>query len=146
MKKILLSLAVVGAFAAAAAPAAAQPWPQSWNGDGQYRTEHERDRSGRLTASYVDSLDWKITNAAREGRISWDQARDLRRQVHQVRPLAWRVQTGDADRWEVVRLERVVSHIERTMDARGWRGRDSDPRYGDQRYDGQRYGDDAWRR
>jgi hypothetical protein len=120
MKKILLSLAAVGALAAGAAPAAAQPWRGDY--DGGY---HESYR-GRLTTAYVDSLDWKIRNAAREGRISWGEARELRGEFREVQPIAWRVETGRADRWETMRLQRTVDHIEWAVhrgdrDGYGWR-------------------------
>jgi len=105
MKKILLSLAALGLVATAAAPAAAQPWRGGYDG---YRQPYE----GRLTTAYVDSLDWKIRNAAREGRISWGEARELRGEFREVQPIAWRVETGQANRWETMRLQRTVDHIE----------------------------------
>ena len=137
MKKILLSLAAVGAIAAAAAPAAAQ----SWDGhDAGYRGGgYESDRGGQAQTPYLDRLNWKILRAAREGRISPDDARELRREVREVQPLAWRVQTGRADRWEVARLERRVGRIERVVDNRGWRDRDDRRGYdNDDRNDGWR--------
>lgn len=110
MKKILLALAAASAVAAAAAPAAAQPWrdygPEAGRGD------HQPYHAGRLTTGYVDSLDWKIRNAAQEGRISWREARELRGEFREVQPIAWRVQTGEASRWEARRLQRTVDHIE----------------------------------
>lgn len=119
LKKTLLSIAALGAAAAVAAPAAAQPWRDYDHGrDGGY---HQAYGYGRLTTSYVDGLDWKITNAAREGRISWGEARELRREFREVQPIAWRVQTGEASRWEAARLDRTVSRIERAV---------SQPRYG----------------
>jgi opacity protein-like surface antigen len=102
MKKLLLSLAAVAALGAAAAPAAAQPYG--------YRYDH--GGYGRLDTSYVDGLEWKITAAARDGRISWGEARALKGELRDVQPLAWRVQTGQARGWEVARLQRAVSHIE----------------------------------
>ena len=105
MKNVLLSLAALAAVGAAAAPAAAQPW----RGD---HARYESHAPYRLTTSYVDGLEWKINNAAQEGRISWGEARELRREFRQVRPLAWRVQTGEARPWEVERLDRAVTHIE----------------------------------
>jgi hypothetical protein len=136
MKKILLSLAAVGAIAAAATPAAAQ----SWGGhDGGYRGGYDADRGGQIQTPYLDRLNWKIVRAAREGRISWDDARELRREVREVQPLAWRVQTGQADRWEARRLERRVSRIERVVDNRGWGDRDDRRAYdNDDRNDGWR--------
>ena len=138
MRKILLSLAAAVAVAAAAAPAAAQDYGR-YGGYGGYGGYHQDYRTGRLTTPYVDSLDWKIVNAAREGRISWGEARDLRREFRQVQPIAWRVQTGEARPWEVARLDRVVSRIEAAVGRGGyaWRGD----------YDGRRYGYDRdWQR
>jgi len=105
MKNVLLSLAALAAVGAAAAPAAAQPW----RGEA---IRHEAHAPYRLTTAYVDGLEWKINNAAQDGRISWGEARELRREFRQVRPLAWRVQTGEARPWEVERLDRAVTHIE----------------------------------
>jgi opacity protein-like surface antigen len=108
MKTLLLSLAAVAALGAVAAPAAAQPY-----GDyGRYDHRYEHHGYGRLDTAYVDSLDWKITNAARHGVISWGEARSLRGDLRAVQPLAWRVQTGAARPWEVERLQRTVSRIE----------------------------------
>jgi hypothetical protein len=123
MKKILLSLAAVAALGAAAAPAAAQPW----RGHDDYgRHQSYGGASGRLTTPYVDSLDWKITNAAQEGRISWGEARELRREYLRVKPIAWRVQTGEASRWEVERLDRVVTRVEAAVNQRRYAARDHD--------------------
>ena len=123
MKKILLSLAAVGAVAAAAAPAAAQSWRGYDPDAGRHDGYNQPYRDGRLTTDYVDSLDWKIRNAARDGRISWDQARALRGEVRAVQPIAWRVQTGQASRWETERLERTVDHVEYAVSRGeyGWR-------------------------
>ncbi|MFC3071472.1 hypothetical protein [Phenylobacterium soli] len=131
MKKLLLPLAAVAALGAAAAPAAAQSWGYDHHDRGDY------GYGGRLDTSYVDSLDWKITNAAREGRISWGEARGLKQDLREVQPLAWRVQTGAANRWEAERLERTVAHIEQAVNRGGRYGRydrgDRDDRY--DRYD-----------
>jgi opacity protein-like surface antigen len=116
MKKILLSLAAVAALAAAAAPAAAQEG--RWAGRGGYDYGRHQTYGGapyRLTTPYVDGLDWKIRNAAQEGRISWGEARELRREYLQVKSIAWRVQTGEARRWEIERLDRVVTRIEQAV-------------------------------
>lgn len=123
MNKILLSLAAVAALGAVAAPAAAQPWGgydhryENRSYDRRYDDrgyDHRYDDRGyvRLDTAYVDSLDWKITNAARYGHISWGEARELKGELRDVQPLAWRVQTGQARGWEVDRLQRAVSHIE----------------------------------
>ena len=103
----------------AATTASAQPW-RGHDGYQQY--------NGNLTTSYVDSLEWRINNAAREGQISWGQARQLQRDLSQVQPLAWRVQTGQASQGEHRRLSNVVNRIEaatnnhrRYSDNRRWR-------------------------
>jgi hypothetical protein len=75
------------------------------------------NRNDRLSTAYVDSLNWKINNAAREGRISWREARDLQNELNRVKPLAYRYQTGQARQWEVNRLERTVDRI--TSEVRG---------------------------
>lgn len=129
LKKTLLSLAVLGAVAAAAAPAAAQ----SWRGPEAYRDGGYQEGYGRPVTAYVDGLDWKIVNAARQGRISWDEARDLRHQFREVQPIAWRLQTGEASPWERARLERTVSRIEHEVNAPrwdAWQGRGDDERDG----------------
>lgn len=92
--------------AGVATTAMAQPWHHDYDDDGYRNTD------SRLTTSYVDGLDWKITNAARNGMISWGQARELRGELRSVQPLAWRVQTGQARPWEVNRLENVVNRID----------------------------------
>jgi hypothetical protein len=89
MKMLLIPLA--GALAAAVSPAAAQ---------------------GRLTTAYVDSLEWKIDNAAQAGALSHGQANRLRSELHEAQPLAWRVETGQARGYERHRLQGLVSDIE----------------------------------
>jgi hypothetical protein len=101
-----IGAAVVAMTAASAAPATAQSW--------RHHDGYER----HLTTSYVDGLAWRIDEAARRGVISWGQARNLRAELHQVQPLAWRVETGEASRWEYRRLSRTVDRIE--MMTRGY--------------------------
>lgn len=85
----------------------AQPWDHD-----RYYGGRDHYSDNRLTTSYVDGLQWKINNAARNGVISWDQARDLRMQLRSVQPIAWRAQNGQARPWEVNRLEAVVNRID----------------------------------
>jgi hypothetical protein len=102
------TIALIGASAlavSAVSTAAVQAQPWNHHGYAAYNT-------GRLTTSYVDSLDWKITNAAQRGMISWGEARELRSELRTVQPLAYRVQTGQARPWEVRRLETTVNRIE----------------------------------
>jgi len=65
-----------------------------------------------LTTPYIDSLNWKITEAARAGRISWPEARELRSELRSVHNLAWRNQTGRIDASQHQHLANVVSHVE----------------------------------
>jgi hypothetical protein len=95
---IAASMVAIGG--AAVSTADAQPWRQGYYSD------------NRLSTSYVDGLRWKINNAARQGVISWDEARDLRAQLRDVQPIAYRAQTGQARPWEVNRLAAVVDRID----------------------------------
>lgn len=99
-----------------AAPASAQPW-----------RNYDAPQS-HLTTSYVDSLEWRINNAAWEGRISRGQQRVLLRELRAVQPLAWRVETGQASGWEYRRLSEAVNRIEAATDTYARYGRY--PRYG----------------
>jgi len=98
------SLAIGGV---AVTTAQAQPWHRDH--DRGYENHYS---DSRLTTSYVDGLNWKITNAARQGQISWGQARELRMELRRVQPIAYRVETGQARPWEVNRLEAVVNRID----------------------------------
>lgn len=108
MKNLLLSLAAAAALGLAAAPAAAHSW-----GHDRYDHQHHGGAYGdRLATPYVDGLEWKIRNAARNGWISWGEAHHLLAELRSVQPLAWRYQTGQAARWELRRLASVVDHID----------------------------------
>lgn len=97
---VAIAASTIAIGGAAVTTADAQPWRPAY-------------ADNRLTTSYVDGLGWKINNAARHHVISWREARNLRAQVHNVQPLAWRVQTGRASAWEVRRLENVVDRVDR---------------------------------
>lgn len=123
-------IATIGATAmlmtgAIATTASAQSWRDH---SPRYET------SGRLTTSYVDSLEWRINEAARNRAIPRGEARQLLGELRQVQPLAYRVQTGQASQWEYRRLSNVVSRIERATEGYASNGRY--PRYGynDRRY------------
>jgi len=106
MKNIIIaSTAVLALSGAATTIAQAQPGRF-------YERGHDYRRADRLSTSYVDSLNWQINNAAREGRISWREARALQTQLNQVKPLAYRYQTGQARQWEVNRLQQTVDRID----------------------------------
>jgi hypothetical protein len=128
---VVIGASALSLCAASAVSAQAQPW-------NNYSPAHRDYESRQLNTAYVDSLDWRITNAARQGRISWGEARALRAQFRQVQPIAWRVETGQASRWEYQRLARVVARIEA---ATGGYAANRGPRYG------YGYGNDYdWRR
>jgi hypothetical protein len=112
----LIGASALAVSAASTMTAQAQPWGH-----------HGPAYDSRLNTSYVDSLDWKITNAAQRGMISWGQARELRGELRSVQPLAYRVQTGQARGWEVQRLRNVVDRI----DAATTRYASNDRRYYD---------------
>jgi hypothetical protein len=134
LKKTLLSLAALGAVAGAAAPAAAQSWPGDPDHDRGY---HAAYRYGGPSAGYIDNLDWRIMKAAREHRISWREAGELRADQRLARDLAWQGQTRPLRPWEERRLTVAVQRIEaRTSDYA------DNARYG---Y-GYGYDRDAWRR
>ena len=95
------TLALGGATVATTAQA--QPWHHGYMVD---------RGDSRLMTPYVDGLAWKINNAARQGRISWWQARRLHAELRSVQPLAYRYQTGQARPWEINRLENVVNRID----------------------------------
>ena len=123
MNKLKITTAVAAAAMAvtglAATSATAQPWRDYNRGDyerGDYN-RHDGYRSN-LTSGYVDSLEWRINNAAQEGRIPWGQARELLRELRQVQPLANRVETGRASQWEYRRLSNVVERIEGATSSR----------------------------
>jgi hypothetical protein len=100
--------------------AAAQTW-RDHGSYGDYRNDNRGDyrdngwRGGshrQLNTAYVDSLEWRINHAAQQRQISWGEARELMREYKAVQPIAWRVETGQASRWEYQRLSRVVDRIE----------------------------------
>jgi hypothetical protein len=127
MKTILLSLTAAAALAAAVAPAVAQPY-----GAHQPYAPAYSAAPARPVAA-VDRLDWRIGNSVREHRISWQEARDLRAQLRDVRPIAYRVESGRASGWERQRLDRTLARVEVAVS-----------RYADNdRHDGDRH---DWRR
>jgi hypothetical protein len=110
---------------AAVTTASAQPW----------RDHGPRyESSSRLTSGYVDSLEWRINEAARNRAISWGEARQLLGQLRQVQPLAYRVETGQASQWEHRRLSNVVSRIERSTQGYAYNDRRERYGYNDRRY------------
>jgi len=110
MKTFLLSLTAAAALAAAASPAAAQEW-RDHDGNRQYEQRYDQ-RGDQRTRSVIDRLEWKIANAADQRRITHREARDLRNELRDLRPIAWRVENGRASRMERQRLERGVYRIE----------------------------------
>ena len=133
MKKILLSLAATAALAAAAAPAAAQPW----RGDHNDSYRDNGYAGARLNSAYVDGLEWKINNAAQQRIISRGEQRQLLSELRRIQPIAWKVQNGQANRWERQRLQTTVARIESAVSR--YARNDRNDRYDrDDRYDGWR--------
>ena len=120
---------------AMATSAAAQPYrDQSYRDEG-YRDQGYAGRShaGRLTSPYVDSLEWKINNAAAERRISYGHSRQLIRELREIQgPLIYRVETGRASNWEIRRVSNVVNRIEAATQS--YAGNRRDDRYGYNRH------------
>jgi len=116
------ALVVAGAFAA---PAMAQDYRYAQRG-----YEHNYSpASGQLTSGYVDSLEWRINNAAREGQISNRDARRLVADLRQIQgPMIYRVETGRANGWEVRRVQDTVARIEAAT--RGYAMNDRRDRWG----------------
>jgi hypothetical protein len=95
--------------------ASAQPGRYYDRDDHRYEQRYDRRdgrRDGQLTTAYVDRLNWRIQEAAREGRIGWNQARDMQRDLARVHQIAYRYETGQARDWEVDQLQRTVSRID----------------------------------
>lgn len=120
----LKTIAAVAAstFALAGATVATTAQAQAWH-HGYMHERGDYDRGdNRLMTPYVDGLAWKIDNAARQGRISWRQARELHAELRSVQPLAYRYQTGQARPYEVNRLERVVDRIDNLTQGYAYNG------------------------
>jgi hypothetical protein len=112
----LKTMALIGASALAISAAStvtaqAQPWQGYGYGYGQGYDRGAYD-TARLNTAYVDRLDDRVLRSIRTGAVSWREAHDLREQLSAVRPLAWRVQTGRANSWEVRRLEATLARVE----------------------------------
>jgi hypothetical protein len=115
MKTFLLSLTAAAALAAAAQPAAAQTW-RDHNGENPAAYGQGYDRGDhRQGVGVIDRLDRKITNAVEQRRISHREARSLRADLQDLRPIAWRVERGRADGGERRRLDRGVERIESAL-------------------------------
>jgi hypothetical protein len=117
---------------AVAAPTMAQPYgnyERGYNNAGRGYQNYDRN----LTSSYVDSLEWRINNAAQEGRLSWPEARQLRAQLRQIQgPAIYRVETGRASQGEYRRVSNVVRRIEAAT--QGYARNERNERYGYNRY------------
>jgi hypothetical protein len=113
MLKNMVVATTAAAVMSGAMASVAQAQPGRYYGGGyEYRYGHGYGGVDRLKTSYVDSLNWQIWNAARGGRISWREARALENELNQVKPLAWRYETGQARPWEIDRLQRTVDRID----------------------------------
>ena len=118
MKKILISIAAASALAAAAVPAAAQPYGGYDRDD--YRNdrggEHWDDRGGHRGddrgGDRADMLKFRIDRAERNHQISRREAFRLREQVRVTERLSWRYRAdGIVTRWERADLDRRFDSI-----------------------------------
>ncbi len=115
----LKNIALIGASALAMTAASttiaqAQPWHDYGRGYDQPRYAQRVDY--RLTTANIDRLDARVVQAARYGMISRGWAEGMRRQLQDVRPLAWRAETGRANGWEIRRLSDTVNRIDAQTD------------------------------
>ena len=148
MTRILLGLTAAAALAAAiAGPAAAQSWndgrapayAQPYGGQGYaqpYGQAYGWDRDNRrddVSQRSLEGLAWRIDSAARDGRISRGQARQLRDDLRQLQRVARRVETGQADGRERQQVRWSAQRIETALNGYGQGGRD-DRRGDDRRY------------
>jgi hypothetical protein len=126
MKTFMLTLAAASAIAAAALPAAAQPYS-------------DFGRGGLRERAIVqgDNLQWRIDHAEREGRIGHRTADRLRDQLRVADRLAWTYRRdGVITRSERIDLDRRYAYVADSL--RGWRqsegARYGGPGYGDRDY------------
>lgn len=110
MKKLVLALTAASALAAAAVPAAAQPY-----GGYERQQRYDNDRADRLM--------WRIDRAERTGSLNSGAADWLRREVKTTERLAWRYSRNGLSQWERQDIDRRYDQLARRID------RDT-PRYG----------------
>lgn len=120
------SIVMAGAIVA---PAMAQPYGNYQHGYDNGRREYQdagRATVGRnLTSSYVDSLEWRINNAAQQGRISRFEARRLLSDLRQIQgPAIYRVENGRATDWEIRHVSSIVSRIQAATEGYASNGRE----------------------
>jgi hypothetical protein len=135
MKTFILTLAAASAIAAAALPAAAQPY-------GDFGREGFRERP----IAQGDNLAWRIDHAEREGRIGHRMADRLRDQLRVADRLAWAYRRdGVITRPERIDLDRRYAYVADSL--RGWRQSQDGP-YGGRWYGDRDFGDrgDDYRR
>lgn len=97
-------------------------------GHREYRGEGRASAGRNLTSSYVDSLEWRINNAAQEGRLPRYEARRLISELRQIQgPAIYRVENGRASAWEIRRVSNVVERIEAAT--QGYASNRRDDRY-----------------
>ena len=111
----LKNIALIGASALAVTAATTMTaQAQPWHDHG--RPGYERRVDYRLTTANIDRLDARLVEAAHRGTMSWASATGLRRQLRDVRPIAFRAETGRANGWEVRRLSDTVNRIDAQTD------------------------------
>ena len=106
MKKLVLALTAASALAAAAVPAAAQPY----GGPDRY------DRTQHYDNNRADRLMWRIDRAERTGSLNSGAAGWLRREVNATERLAWRYSRGGFSPWERQDIDRRYDPLARRID------------------------------
>ena len=106
MKKLVLALTAASALAAAAVPAAAQPY-------GGY---DRPDRPQRYDNDRADRLMWRIARAERTGSLNSGAAGWLRREVSNTERLAWRYSRDGFSQWERQDIDRRYDQLARRID------------------------------
>ena len=142
MRKFLVSAALVVSTAVAAAPAAAQYYPQGNRYGDQYR-------HGGNVEQQLHQIRQRIERAEDRDRISNREREQLLRQVFQVDRLYARYRRNGLTRWEMQDIQNRIQHLRQRF---RWERQDDrwddrrDGRYDrDDRYDRRdRRDDDRW--
>ena len=139
MKKVLLSLAAMATFAAAA-PAMAQPYGSDYSRGPDYERGHNGyyGRDADDVSQRIRQISFRIERGQRDGSLNWREARMLRSQVQY---LAQRYRYDGLNGWERAdlnhRLERLSFQVRGERHdgdygsgyGRGWGDHDRDGRW-----------------
>lgn len=130
MRKLVLSLAALGAALAVATPAAAQYYPQGYgsgyNGGYGYNSNGYNNYGGvRSLQARIDGIQRQVENLRSRRLITRDEAnglrnesRDLERRLYRLGSYGLNGREAQDIQYRIARLEQHVSHEVR--DGRGW--------------------------